>query len=517
MTVYRHGKGKKPKILIATPELTLDLDVGMGNLPSIGINFQQGGMAPVNSTDVVSMMKEGTFDVYAAVPKWESSLRELNGYLTRDIKIMESKMPKNFSLVTHPSFNRVKIEGSNTKMYEDSARFTSVDRSIAFSSYIANVLLPNINPDIVWINDWMLGPMAPIAKALGIKVVTTGHNIHTKEASFDELIKSIELRQADDYNPMEWVWKTPDNKLDFMATAVNVADDFLTVSEGFLERILQGRLNHLSPSVIEAIMRKAESRHNDGRPRVHGYLNPLSKDRSHLLENVEKYGLEDHIAWRKNNSLELRKLTGLKKGGYFIVFPNRLYKQKEPELLIDNAIALANKFDLRILILANGDPKYINDAGAVAVASKGLVAYQQFDSKIEELVKHSDNSYGLMTSGYEPCGGPNINYPLEGVLMCAHAVDGLKDSVNPMDIARSLGNGFPYENNDRRGLEYGMSKLVEFATLPERVRYEQYIRIAKETLSKNASAPRAKRLVEEIFLPLIYEKYLVKDKRTKFR
>ncbi|MGV8141581.1 MAG: glycogen/starch synthase [Candidatus Woesearchaeota archaeon] len=500
----------RPKLLIATPELTVDLDVGMGNLPSIGVNFQQGGMAPVTSTDVVSMTKEGTFRVYATVPKWESSLKELNELVIRDIKIIDSKIPNNFFMISHPAFNKVKVEGSNTKMYEDSWRFSSMDRAIAFSSGIVNTILPKINPDIVWLNDWMLGPVAPVAKALGIKVVTTGHNIFTKVAPFDELIyKGIDLRDSEDYTPVRWVWKS-DNKFDFMATAVNAADDFITVSEGFLERILKGDIDYLAPSVTNAIKNKSYNTHSDGRLRVHGYLNPLETDKSKLLESIELYGLGDHIAWRKNNSAEIRRIAGLKDGGYLLVFPNRLYGQKLPSLLIDNATYLANKYDLRILFLANGDPKIARDAGAVAVGSKGLVAYMPFNKKMEKLVKNSDNTYGLMTSEYEPCGGPNLNYPLEGILIGAHAIDGLKDTVKHLDVKKSVGNGFPYENNDSTGLEYCISEIVKFASLPDNIRYQQYTRIAKETLLQHASAPRAKRLVEEIFLPLYHEKHYKK-------
>jgi len=503
---------RQPNLLIATPELTFDLDVGMGNLLSIGINFQQGGMAPVTSTDVISMENEGTFKVSATAPKWESSLRELNDLMTTEIKIIDSRLPDNFFLISHPSFNNVKIEGSNTKMYEDSWRFSSADRAIAFSSGIINTLLPKINPDILWVNDWMLGSVAPVAKALGIKLVATGHNFFTKFSDLDDLVyKGIELRKFDNYDPTKWIWYT-NGKFDHMATEINAADDFITVSEGILERVLQGKLDYLSPSVTQAIKNKSYSKHADGRPRVHGYLNPLEKDNSNFLENVEKYGLENHIVWRKNNSETVRKVTGLKEGGRLVVFPNRFYEQKLPQLLIDNAIYLAHMFDLRILFLANGDPRIVKNAGSVAVGSNGMVAYMSYNKKMENLIKSSDNAYGIMTSEYEPCGGPNLNYPLEGILIGAHAIDGLRDTVKQLDILKSVGNGFPYENNNSIGLGYCTSEIAKFASLPENIRYPQLIRIAKETQNQHASAPRAKRLVEEIFLPLYHEKYSTKKK-----
>ncbi|MGV8172360.1 MAG: glycogen/starch synthase, partial [Candidatus Woesearchaeota archaeon] len=174
---------RKPRLMAVMPEIIFDLDPGIGNLPSIGINFQNGGMAPVTSKDVISLQDEGTFEVYAVTPKWESSLRELNKLSARETKLLDSTlrndMRNNFFLISHPSFNRVRIEGSNTMMYEDSWRFSSIDRAIALSAGVTNTLLNYIKPDMVWLNDWMTGPVAPVAKALGIKVITTGHNIFT--------------------------------------------------------------------------------------------------------------------------------------------------------------------------------------------------------------------------------------------------------------------------------------------------------------------------------------------------
>jgi hypothetical protein len=100
-----------------------------------------------------------------------------------------------------------------------------------------------------------------------------------------------------------------------------------------------------------------------------------------------------------------------------------------------------------------------------------------------------------------------LNYPLEGTLIGAHAIDGLRDTVKHLDLAKSMGNGFPYENNNKDGLEYCISEIVKFASLPDNIRYPQLVRIAKETQQKYSSSIRAKRLVEEIFLPLYYESY----------
>ncbi|MBN1274845.1 glycogen/starch synthase [Candidatus Woesearchaeota archaeon] len=496
----------KGKLLIASPEIILGLETGMGNLLRRGINFSNGGMAPVNAKYILGFLQEGTFDVYASIPKWESGLRELNDLTATETKMIEAAMPDNFYLINHASFNRVQVEGSNIRMYDDTHRFSSIDRALAFSNGVANTILPKVRPDIVWISDWMLGPVAPVAKAYGMKVVTTGHNIFTKRAQADRVIGAgIDIRNSGDYRPEEWIyWHRGD--FDFMATAVNAADDFTTVSEGFLKRLLQGSLDYLSPTVTHAIRNKTLNTHLDGRPRVHGHLNPLDKDCSDLLTLINTHGLETTIRLRRRNSVEARRRTGLKQGGTLLIFPNRLYsQQKNPELVIDNAAELANKYDLRFLFLTGGDRGLEDHARNTSLSSNGLIAYHPFSKDLEELVKQSDNAYGVMTPNYEPCGGPNLNYPVEGTLIIGHAIDGVKDTVKELHVANSTGNGFPFETNDRQGLEYGIRQMKKFSALPEKMRYQHYIRIAQASLLEHSTTSRVKQLTKDIFLPLYEE------------
>jgi|GEM_PF-1784772 len=502
---------KKPKLLNCTSEI-IDLKVGEGNLLSKGINFSNGGMAPVNSQYIVSLIKDGSFDVSAAIPKWESSLRELNELTTREIKTIEASIPDNFYLISHPSFNKVEIKGTNVRMWDETSRFKPIDRALAFCSGITNTVLPKVKPDIVIISDWMTGLVGPVAKAMNMGVVTIGHNpLYTESASFDEIVnKGIEIRNLDSsYLPLEWVcWD--EGKINFMASAINSSDDFITVSPSFLERIMTDKefqKKLVPPKVLEMLREKQAHSHPDGRPRLHGYLNPSEKDYSQLLENLSAKGLEATIQERKENSALLRQMTGLKEGGEIIVFPNRLYaEQKNPKLVIDNANYLANKYNLRILFLASGDIKLENQTREVALSSEGKVSFFTFKKELEELVKKSDNVYGLMTSNYEPCGGPNINYPLEGVLMIGHNIDGIRDSTSQLNIRENKGNGFLFNDNNLSGLEYGISSMKKFSKLSDRAKYTQYKRIAQESLINNSSDGRIKQIVQEVLWPLYEEK-----------
>jgi glycogen synthase len=509
---------RNPRILNCSPELILDFEVlglesGAGILPEKVINFSTGGLAPVPSTYTRAINKDGRIDLAVCTPKWESALKQFNDLTTIEIKKMENILQNRLYLISHPSFNNVRIEGTNTKMYDSSWRFHARDRAIAFSAGIVNTIIPIFRPDIIWLHDWMVGPVGPVAKAMGIKVVSTGHNpMFTELATFDETIyKGIELRDSDEYTPSRYFYKTRDktdkqDKFDFMASEINSSDDFTTVSKGFLERILNGSFDKRAPQVMDAIKKKSYSKHTDGRARVHGYPNPLKKDESELLNNIKLDGLEATILKRKQEAEEIRELTGLKEGGILVNLTNRLSEQKDPDLQLNNLIYLANKYDLRFLINANGEQNYVDKAIAVALDSKGLVAYTKFNSSLEDKSIKSDNAYCLMTPKFEPCGGQNVNYPAEGTLIIGHHIDGLKDTVHQLNIQKSTGNGFTFKDNDIGGVEHGIRDMKRFASLEDNIKYKQYIRIAEETLKNHSSTTRAKQLIEEIFLPLYEEK-----------
>lgn len=505
----------KPNLLIATPELMLSLD-------ELDINFSTGGLAPVPSAYARALIKEGTFNVYIAAPYWESSLREINDLNTRELKNLEDLIPDNIFLIRNTSFNKVKVEGTNIRIYDDSGRFKAVRRALALSSRITDTVIQKVKPDITWLHDWMVGGVGPVAKAQGLKIFTTIHNpAFTGYASFDEMVdRGLEIRDFEDYNPSQWL-HFENRNVDLLASGIKSSDDCSTVSNEFLKTIIseynkykswnindvpETSLFKKAPGVFRAIGDKYYSFHSDGRKRAHGYTNPLYRDESDLLNSIQKDGLEATIEKRKKNSEELRAETGLKPGGKLCIYANRLFDPKNPYLLIDNAINLAKKYDLRILILASGDESIVNNALKIAFQSEGLVAYFKYKKELEEKAIRSDNSYDIMTPWTEPCGKQNINDPLEGTLVIGHAIDGIKDTLHLLDVANSKGNGFPYNNNNLEGLDWAISQMNKFASLNDSERYMQYIRIANETLRIHSSSAKASQLVKEILYPLYEEK-----------
>jgi len=466
----------KPKLLICTPEVTFDLPEGMGNLAGKVLNFKTGGMADVNSTIIRDFVKDPNFELHVALPKWESSLKELSELTENELKdIQEALHDKNYHLIKDASFNHVKIEGTNTMMYDDTHRFKCEDRAIAYNRGIINYVIPHVNPDITWCSDWMLGLVPPAAKSMGIKNLTTGHNIFTKFVGTDHVIKSgIDLRTFKDN-----LIYGENFDVDFLASEIFASDYFTTVSPTFLKELGSGKYNSIVPdSVMKQIQYKIDNN------KAKGILNPRQEKDSQFLKCLDQYGLETVISGRQENTKKLRNKLGLKNINCpILIFPNRLFSgQKNPELPLYHAKDLAKKYNIQFIFLANGSERLEKISGEVAMGSDSMVSYSKFKSEIEDLAMRSDMVYGLMTSNYEPCGKPNIIYPGEGVLVLGHKVGGIADSVKNIDIKNNTGNGFLYDTNNLNGLESGIKNLIKFNNLDTNTRYDHLKRIANENL-----------------------------------
>ena len=123
-----------------------------------------------------------------------------------------------------------------------------------------------------------------------------------------------------------------------------------------------------------------------------------------------------------------------------------------------------------------------------------------------------DGVYGLMTPDREPCGAPNIKYPPRGVLVIAHEVGGIKDSVFSLDWEKGTGNGFIYSPNTDDALFGIMGVVVDFHHQTDEVRYRNLIRIAKESIERH-SVRRMVDAYKEIIFQLYHEKKRIEAER----
>jgi len=493
---------RKPKVFIATPEIIMDLPEGMGNLARRGVSFKVGGMADVNSTLIAALSNDSDMELYAAVPKWKSSLRRISRFTEEEIhKLREALAKERMFLIEDAAFNNVGVSGTNIRAYESTWRFSPEDRALAFNRYLVNDHIPNLMPDITWGNDWMTAFVPAKSRLLGIGSMYTLHNIFTKEINKDAVIRAgIDAREL---NGHVFYKHHPDhvhpdqNPIDMLATAVFASDYITTVSPSFLNRVLGGEIEGISDHLLSEIKNKARA------GRAFGILNPRDESEPTLLDDIARCGSQEAtVAERKENARRLRDLTGLKQiDGPILFYPNRLFDPKNPQLLVDTAQYFADTYGMQTIVCANGPY-----AKAFMGISNNMVAYSVFEEEIEELAKSSWKVYGLMTPHIEPCGGPNIRYPARGVPIIGHDIDGIHDSVTPLDWERGNGNGFVYSPNTAEALKGAMAYAHRFYSQSDEVIMRNLTRIAKESAEKNSAKTRANEYKEKIIIPLFEER-----------
>lgn len=71
--------------------------------------------------------------------------------------------------------------------------------------------------------------------------------------------------------------------------------------------------------------------------------------------------------------------------------------------------------------------------------------------------------------------------PIYGSLAVARDTGGIHDSVRPLDVETSTGNGFLFNDYDSSGLRWAIDRALEFYALPEEVREREIRRVMGES------------------------------------
>ena len=85
-----------------------------------------------------------------------------------------------------------------------------------------------------------------------------------------------------------------------------------------------------------------------------------------------------------------------------------------------------------------------------------------------------------------------------------HGTGGLYDTIRPMDIENSTGNGFRFDNYDANALRWGVDRAMDFHALPFETKEPQIRRVMKESRKEFSHEEVARRYIE------IYEQMLAR-------
>ncbi len=499
-------KRKNPRVLIVTPEVTY-LPDRMGNIANY-LTAKAGGLADVSAALVSALFNQGA-DVHVALPDYRSIFEDrLAPFLRKERRTLNKVMPNDrIHLAEDRAFfylNRVYSDygGENTHI------------SLAFQREVINNIVPRVRPDLIHCNDWMTGLIPAMAREMGVPCLFTIHNIHTVKTTLAHIEdRGIDAAYFWDHlyylNFAESYESARDsNPVDFLTSGVFAAHFVNTVSQRFLDEIVEGRHDFIQPHLRQELINKV------GAECATGILNAPDPAFTPLNDNFLKttYGPEDHLPAKRKNKCHLQKLLGLTEDASAPLFfwPSRLDPvQKGCQLLADIFYAMVSKYwkqNLQVVFVADGPYQHVFRNIVNQHQFQCRVAVCDFSEDLEHLA-YGASDFLLMPSLCEPCGLPQMIGQIYGSLPVAHDTGGIDDTVSQMHAASDSGSGFLFDIYDAAGLGWAVDRAMDFYQLPEDVKERQITRImhdAAETFTHSVNARHYISLYEKMLeRPLI--------------
>lgn len=496
-------QAEKPRILIVTPEITY-LPSGMGNMAQ-RMSAKAGGLADVSASLVSALFDLGA-DVHVVLPNYRRMFQgDVFNLHERELRKYHEVLPE-----AHIHLAEDRIFYYREQVYSNRAA-EAMRIALVFQREVINNVVPRVRPDLIHCNDWMTALIPAMARRRGIKSLFTVHNIHTRQVSLAEA-EETGIDAAEFWmnlyfsgSPGGYDHARSHVPVDLLTSGIFAAHFINTVSPRFLWEIVEGWHGMVPESV------RAELRNKYYAGCSEGILN--APDVSYNPETDEaiaaNFTPDNHVHGKTLNKLALQRELGLDEDETAPIFfwPSRLDPvQKGPELLTNILHRLVSNYwnrNLQVVLVADGPhQKYFHEI----VNRFGLqrrVAVRDFDERVSRLA-YAGSDFMLMPSLFEPCGLPQMTAPIYGTLPIVHATGGLYDTVKPLDVDNSEGNGFRFDTYDARGLRWAIDEAMKFFALPAEVRAKQIGRVMKESLRDFSHHEVARRYIG------IYEKMLAR-------
>jgi glycogen synthase len=350
-----------------------------------------------------------------------------------------------------------------------------------------------------------------MAKRRGIKSLFTVHNIHTRQASLAQ-VEDTGIDAAEFWmnlyfsdNPVSYDRARSRVPIDLLTSGIFASHFINTVSPRFLWEIVEGWHSVVPWSVRQEIRNKyhagcASGILNAPDPSYH----PTTDDAL-----VQKFGLDDFVEGKRANKLALQHELGLEQNPDAPLFfwPSRLDPvQKGPQLVTDILLKTVSDYwhrGLQIAVVANG-PHEVHFKKIIKQFNLGnRVAIVDFDERLSRLA-YAGSDFMLMPSLFEPCGLPQMTAPLYGSLPVVHATGGLYDTIRPIDVAHSTGNGFRFDHYNANALRWAVDQAMKFHGLSHELKVDQIRRVMLESVKEYSHEEVARRYIA------IYEEMLAR-------
>lgn len=495
------SKRKKPRVLIVTPEVTY-LPDRMGNLANF-LTAKAGGLADVSAALISALFNQGA-DVHVALPDYRAIFKSrLAPFLEKERRRLRRVMPT----------DRVHLAEDRAFFYLNrvysSYSIQNIQIALAFQREVLNNIVPRVQPDLIHCNDWMTGLVPAMARELGIPCLFTIHNIHTVKTT----LAHIEDRGIDaayfwqhlyytDYAD-EYEKARDDIPVDFLVSGVFAAHFVNTVSQHFLDEIVNGRHDFVEYHLRSELSNKKKAGCATG---IINAPDPgFHPGDDEFLPHT--YGPKNHDQAKPLNKLKLQQMMGLTENPQAPVFfwPSRLDPvQKGCQLLADIFYRMISEYwelDLQVIFVANGEYQWVFRNIVNHHQFHKRVAICDFDERLEHIA-YGAADFVLMPSLFEPCGLPQMIGQIYGALPVAHDTGGLHDTIVHLDAANDRGSGFLFETYDAGGLKWAVDEAMKFHQMPESIKTRNISRIILNALETFNHTVNARQYIE------LYERML---------
>jgi starch synthase len=240
-----------------------------------------------------------------------------------------------------------------------------------------------------------------------------------------------------------------------LKTGIKYADRVTTVSPTYAREICEGPLGMGMQAALRArkdqvtgILNGVDYRDWDPRHDAHLTAHFAPQDLRGKRINKERLIAETRL------DIEVsRPLIGM---------VTRLTEQKGIDLLFGTLPGLLRERDFGLLVLGNGDPRYVAFFEGLAQRFPGRVAFRSgYDESLAHLIEAGCDIF-LMPSRYEPCG-LNQMYSLRyGTIPIVRNTGGLADSVQHFDPARGTGTGCVFNDYDAPAARWAIGTALDW-------------------------------------------------------
>ncbi|MDP4625290.1 MAG: glycogen/starch synthase [Akkermansiaceae bacterium] len=476
-------KTDNPRILIVTPEITY-LPPGMGNMAQ-RLSAKAGGLADVSASLVSALFNLGA-DVHVAMPNYRKMFQgDVFNFHEKQLKQYHEVLPE----------DHIHLAEDRIFYYKDSIYSSHAEEAMrvamVFQREVINHIVPKARPDLIHCNDWMTALIPAMAKRRGIKSLFTVHNIHTRQVSLAQAeetgIDAAEfwMNLYFTQNPGGYDNARSNVPVDLLSSGIFASHFINTVSPRFLWEIVEGWHSVVPWSVREEIRNKYHA------GCAAGILNAPDASYSPVTDDalVRNFSHKDFWDGKRANKEAFQHEMGLHVNADAPLFfwPSRLDPvQKGPQLVTDILYQLVSDYwdrPIQLAVVANGPHEVFFQNMIRDFNLEGRVAIVGFDERMSRL-GYAASDFMLMPSLFEPCGLPQMTAPLYGSLPVVHGTGGLYDTIRPMDVENSKGNGFRFDDYDSGALRWAIDQAMEFHALPMEVKEPQIRRVIKESVKE---------------------------------